>query len=354
MAGSSRRNAAGQGKSAPADAHAFQPSAVPRARAGDQAGLSAGKRLVILQATHSGRYSKLEGVPAPLVACHNLLFEGTSPLPEECILSDEECAVLPAMYAETARLARECGFDGIDVKCCHRYLLSEFLSAYGREGRYGGSFENRTRLYFDCIRAVKSYENEHFFVTTRLNVYDGFAYPYGFGVREGNGTEPDLSEAEKVISALREEFGIRLVNITVGNPYVNPHVNRPFAAGPYEPPEHPMTGVARMLEGTAELKRSVPEMKIVSSGLTYPGAAAPNVAAAYISDGKFDFAGFGRMILAYPEFARDILEGGGLDPKRICICCSKCTELMRSGSTPGCVVRDGLYTALYREMKKQN
>ncbi len=78
------------------------------------------------------------------------------------------------------------------------------------------------------------------------------------------------------------------------------------------------------------------------------------MAAAYISNRKFDFAGFGRMILAYPEFARDILEGGGLDPKRICICCSKCTELMRSGSTPGCVVRDGLYAALYREMKKQN
>ena len=309
--------------------------------------------LVIMQDTHSGRYSKPDGRPAPIIAYNNPILEKDGRLPEECIATDDYLDRVGEALVNNAVLAEKAGFDGVDIKCCHRYLNSELLSAYNREGRYGGAFENRTRLLCESISGAAAGTSEDFIVTSRLNAYDGFEYPNGFGVKKDGGTDFDPTEPVMLIKRLYS-LGVRVLDITMGNPYFNPHVNRPFAAGPYEPPEHPMTGVARMLEGTAELKRSVPEMKIVSSGLTYPGVAAPNVAAAYISDGKFDFAGFGRMILAYPEFARDILEGGGLDPKRICICCSKCTELMRSGSTPGCVVRDGLYAALYREMKKQN
>lgn len=138
----------------------------------------------------------------------------------------------------------------------------------------------------------------------------------------------------------------------MGNPYFNPHVNRPFASGGYEAPEHPLEGVSRMLNGIAKLKKQVPELKFISSGLSYLGVVAPNVSAAYIGDNSFDFAGFGRTIFAYPEFAKDILEKGALDSKKICICCSKCTEIMRSGSTPGCVIRDELYTELYKNLKQ--
>ena len=140
-----------------------------------------------------------------------------------------------------------------------------------------------------------------------------------------------------------------MINITMGNPYFNPHVNRPFAQGPYAPGEHPLEGVARMLNGTAQLKAAVPGMTIVSSALTYLGVAAPDVAAAYIERGDFDLAGFGRTVFAYPDFANDIL-AGGMKREKCCIACSKCTELMRAGSTPGCVIRDPLYTKLYREV----
>ena len=103
-----------------------------------------------------------------------------------------------------------------------------------------------------------------------------------------------------------------------------------------------------MLHGTAELKKSVPNMKIICSGLSYLGYAAPHVTAAFIENGDFDFAGFGRTIFAYPDFAADILRDGALKKEKLCLCCSKCTELMRSGSTPGCVIRDPVYTELYR------
>ena len=63
---------------------------------------------------------------------------------------------------------------------------------------------------------------------------------------------------------------------------------------------------------------------------------------------KYAFAGFGRLIFANPDFANQILREGKLDSKKSCLACSKCTELMRNGSTPGCVIRDSLYTELYR------
>ena len=190
-----------------------------------------------------------------------------------------------------------------------------------------------------------------FTVTSRLNVYDGFAWPHGFGVSREGGTEFDPTEPVWLLKEL-EKLGVEVLDITMGNPYFNPHVNRPFAQGPYTPPEHPMEGVGRMLGITAQLKKAVPGIRLISSGLSYLGAAAPGVAAAYIRAGGFDFAGFGRMILAYPDFARDILKNGTLDRDKLCLCCSKCSELMRGGATPGCVIRDPLYQQLYREWKR--
>ena len=63
-------------------------------------------------------------------------------------------------------------------------------------------------------------------------------------------------------------------------------------------------------------------------------------------------AGFGRQTLAYPDLALDITKKGGLVPEKLCMACSKCTEIMRQpGGTPGCVVRDsGVYAPLYRKL----
>ena len=79
-------------------------------------------------------------------------------------------------------------------------------------------------------------------VTSRLNVYDGLAYPWGFGVRPGGGEAPDLAEPVELVRHLYEE-GMRLLDITIGNPYFNPHINRPFDKGPYALPEDPIVGV---------------------------------------------------------------------------------------------------------------
>ncbi len=306
--------------------------------------------VIIMQATHSGRYSKPEGKPAPLIAYNNPIFEKDSPLPKECIVTDEYIDRVKDALINSARLAEKAGFDGVDIKACHRYLNSELLSAYNREGRYGGSFENRTRLLRESIKGAIEITDKNFIVTSRMNVYDGFPYPYGFGVNTSGDIIPDYTEAQKLIEILYS-YGVEILDITMGNPYFNPHVNRPFAKGGYVHEEHPLTGVARMLSGISEIKRSIPGIKIIASALTYLGVAAPFVAAGFIEQGGFDMAGFGRTVFAYPDFANDIIHTDGMDKNKICICCSKCTEIMRTqGGTPGCVIRDKeVYAPIYKK-----
>ncbi len=307
--------------------------------------------LVIMQATHSGRYSKPQGTPAPLIAYNNPIFEKDVPISSDRIVTDEYLDRVKDALVNGALLAQKAGFDGVDIKCCHRYLNSELLSAYNREGRYGGSLENRTRLLRESVKGAIDNCSRDFIVSSRLNVYDGFKYPYGFGVKTDGSLDFDSAEPDWIIKELYK-YGVRLLNITMGNPYFNPHVNRPYAHGGYEPPEQPLEGVARVLKGTAELKELNPEMAVICSAISYLGVAAPNVVSALIKEHKLDFAGFGRTVLAYPDFANDILKAGGMDKSRICVCCSKCTEIMRTpGGTPGCVVRDSdMYLPIYKEL----
>lgn len=305
---------------------------------------------IIMQATHSGRYSKPHGKPEPIIAYQNPLFEKDSPIPAENIITDEALDRLTEQLGQAAKLAQQAGFDGVDIKACHRYLDSELLSAYERPGRYGGSFENRTRLLREGVQNAKANVTGNFTVTSRLNIYDGFPYPYGFGVSPNGGLTPDLSEPLRLVGILHEELGMDLIDLTIGNPYVNPHVNRPADWQPYDLPEEPLVGVARMLDCIHTIQKAYPKLNVIGSGLTYLRQFALLMAAGAIEQGYFTIAGFGRMSFAYPQFAKEVLAGRELDSHQCCIACGKCTQLMRMGSTAGCVVRDKLYTDLYRSL----
>lgn len=305
--------------------------------------------LIIVQSTNSGRWSKPDGYPAPIIAYHNKLWEKGKEDLNYTVASDEYLDGIVQKYRRSARLAREVGFDGIDVKCCHGYLFDELLSAYDRTGKYGGSFENRTRLYFDCVDAVKREVGKDMTVTTRLNACDCFDYPYGYGVNEKN--EIDLTETKKIISRLAEK-GIELINLTLGNPYLIPHINRPSINAP----EDGAAGVERIRKITTELQRGFKNIKFVMSGLTYMGSDSVEYAERMLREGAASFVGFGRMTFAYPRFYYDYINNGSLTASKCCLKCGKCTELMRNGSVTGCPVRDcEVYLPLYRKyvLKKE-
>lgn len=295
--------------------------------------------LVIMQATNSGRYSKPEGVPAPKIAYHNPLFEET-PLSDACVLDDEALERYEAAFGPMARLCQAAGFDGMDVKACHRYLACELLSAYIREGKYGGSYENRTRFLKNCYRAAAANVTQPgFFLTSRLNIYDGFAYPYGFGVRPGS-LDPALEEPIRLIHELKEEFNIPLINVTMGNPYKNPHVNRPYDRGNYIPNEHPFEGLGRLMKGIGDIQTAIPDLPVIGSGFSYLRQFSTNLAAGMIEKQRCAMAGFGRLAFAHPDFIREVRENGAMDAKKTCLTCGGCAALLRAGIPAGCVVRD--------------
>ncbi len=298
--------------------------------------------VIIVQLTHSGRFSKPNGTPEPIVAYRNSHWETGKEDQPYVIADDEYCSLIPQKYAQASKLAQEVGFDGIDVKCCHGYLFNEFLSATQREGIYGGNLENRTKLYFDCIDSAKKVA-ENLFVTTRLNACDCFPYPYGFGVNDKN--EIDLTETKIIISQL-EKKGIELINLTLGNPYLIPHINRPCMNAP----EDGNVGTERIRKITKELNEAFPDIKFIASGLSYGGENALDYAAEIIENGVCDFAGFGRMTFAYPDFYIDYLRNGKLDKSKVCLKCSKCSQLMRNATVAGCPVRDSeVYMPYYQK-----
>jgi len=305
--------------------------------------------LLVMQVTHSGRYTRLHGLPEPVIAYNNPVLERNGPIPNDRIVSDDKLKHLEESYGTASFFAQNAGFDGIDVKSCHGYLLNELLSSYNRAGEYGGSFTNRSKLLINSVKSAKSSVSASFIVTTRLSIYDGFEYPYGFGVKSGGGLEPDLSEPLMLVKLLHEDLGVEIINLTMGNPHVNPHVSRPFDIGSYIPPEHPLEGLARVCDCTGKIKRQFPSLVVVSSIHSYLRKFSANMAAGLVEQGISDMPGFGRESLAYPAFASDLLIIGALDDKKCCVTCGKCSELIRSGSAVGCVIKDKeVYLPIYQ------
>ena len=319
--------------------------------------------VIVAQLTHSGRYSKPDGVARPLVPQRDPYRDPLIPEPQpttdrqskvtdECIITDEYLDSLQMEYVKAAKLAYEAGFDAVDIKSCHGYLVNELLAGRNRPGKYGGSFENRTRFVLEVIDKIKTELGDKIGICLRLGFYDATPYPYGWGVDEKDYSKPDLTEPKKLVKLLSEK-GIRLINFTIANPYYNPHIGRPFnqpVKGGYEEPEHPLTGVQRLIDIAAEIQNEFPEMSLVGTGYSWLRHLMGNVAAASIKQGKIKMVGGGRMGFAYPDFAKDLLTKGPLDKDKVCIGCSACSQLMRDGQMTGCVVRDNkVYGPIFRQ-----
>ena len=269
----------------------------------------------------------------------------------------EQIKEVVACYGKAAKRAAEAGFDCIEFHCAHNYLPHSFLSGgiNHRTDEYGGSFENRTRLLRNGIQAAKAYETDQFLVTARIGIYDGFAYPYGFGVKEGEGIIPNLEEPIRLIRELHEDYQMPMVNLTMGNPYVSIHVTRPYDMGKYIPDEHPLYGIARMIHGIGEVKKAVPQMAISASAPTYLRQYSDLYAAGAIEEGLCDQMLFGRLSFANPDFPNQIRDTGRIDPKKVCVTCGKCGDLIRAGKPTGCVVRNPEnYLKYYREYQEEN
>jgi NADPH2 dehydrogenase len=336
-----------------------------------------------LQLAHSGRY----GYRRTQIATHDPILDslttdkstGRRIDDSHPLLSDDDLRRIEDQYVVAARLAVKIGVDFIDLKQCHRYLLSELLAAKNRPGAYGGSLENRTRLVRNVIQRIRG-EFPQLVIASRFNAYDGIPFraiksgatgepcPHALPLETAFGTDPndytreDLSEPQILVRWLRD-WGVRLLDVTAGNPYSNPHVVRPADSAPtdgYDAPESPLLGVLRHFRLAASIQKAVPDVPVVGSGYSWLQEFAPHAAAANVADGSIAFAGIGRGALAQPDFARRLQEDGQFDRLRICRTFSYCTNLMRSKDHPlgqyptGCPPFDKeVYAPLWKEAEEK-
>ncbi|MBK8836702.1 MAG: NADH:flavin oxidoreductase [Anaerolineae bacterium] len=333
--------------------------------------------MIGLQLTHSGRFARPNDKKRlePRTAYRHPILDRKFSVPEGALLSDDDIDRLVKDFGRAAVLAERAGFDFVDLKHCHGYFGHELLSAVDRPGKYGGSFENRTRFMRELVAAVRAVTRLD--IGVRLSAFD-FApykpgpdrvgvmdwplsepYRYAFG-GDGTGCGIDLTEPKQFLDMLRA-LQLEMVCITAGSPYYNPHIQRPAITPPsdgYLPPEDPLVGVARQINVVAALKRHAPGLLFVGTGYSYLQEWLPNVAQRAVVDGLVDFVGLGRMVLSYPEILADALRGREPQRKKYCRTFSDCTTGPRNGLVSGCYPLDDFYKihphkALLDEAKKR-
>jgi len=320
--------------------------------------------LIGLQLTHSGRFCKPNDntkFESKILYNHPKLNNKFHLSDDYPIMTDEEIDALIEAFIKAAVLAQKAGFHFVDIKHCHGYLGHEFLSAYDREGKYGGSFENRTRFLRNIVEGIKK-AAPGLEIGVRLSAID-FApfkksetsegepdlaqnqtYKYAFGC-DDSGVKVDLEEP-KAFLQVAQSLGIQLICVTVGSPYYNPHLTRPALFPPsdgYQPPEEPLVGVARMIDLADGLKQAFPDLVIVGSGYSYLQEWLPNIAQNVLRNNKADFVGFGRMVLSYPTMPDDMLNDHPIQRKLLCRTFSDCTTAPRNGLYSGCFPLDPVY-----------
>jgi NADPH2 dehydrogenase len=318
--------------------------------------------LVGIQLTHSGRYSRPFGSPAPVIVYRHPYLDARLNIgPDYRLVSDEEIQGIIQNYIEAAEQAAEAGFDFVDVKHCHGYLGHEFLSAFHRQGPYGGSLENRTRFMREIITGIRQ-RLPQMRIGVRLSIFDTLPYQpgpdgtgqpiprldekcYWFGADPADPLLINLEEPKALLGML-QILGVELINLSGGSPYYNPHIQRPALFPPsdgYLHPEDPLAGVARQVRVVGALKRCFPKLLIVGSAYSYLQEWLPHVGQYNVRNGLVDFVGIGRGVLSYPELPADILAGRPLQRKKICRTFSDCTTAPRNGLISGCYPLDEFY-----------
>lgn len=315
-----------------------------------------------LQLTHSGRWSRPDGPAAPRPATRDELLDARAGADAE-VLTDDELRRIQDRYVAAARAAARAGFEFVDVKACHGYLIHELLGARAREGPYGGpDFEDRTRFFVELVERIRA-ELPDLEIGCRVSLADvvphrpsaehddrrgepaALRWSHGFGVDREDPTRVDLEEPRRFL-ALLKSLGVRLVNVTLGSPYYNPHLQRPAAYPPsdgYQPFADPLLFVGAHLDVVREAKAAHPDLVLVGTGYTYLMDWLPHVAQAEVRAGRVDLVGLGRMVLSYPELPRDVLEGRETQRKLVCRTFSDCTTAPRNGMVSGCYPLDPEY-----------
>jgi 2,4-dienoyl-CoA reductase-like NADH-dependent reductase (Old Yellow Enzyme family) len=324
------------------------------------------------QLTHSGRFCRPTDHHRwePRVAHRHPLLDAKFGVTDQSLLTEPAVLELIGDYVVAAKLAYEIGADFVDIKCCHGYLLHEFLAARTRLDAFGGSLENRARIVLEIVRRIRK-EVPGLGIGVRLSAFDSvphepdpqtavdgklgqgrprahdhlIPYQWGFGMNISTPTDVDLTEPLQFLKWIQAE-GVDLVNITGGSPYYTPHMLRPAAFPPsdgYQPHEDPLLSVAKHFLVTRQIKAQSPGLIVIGSGYSYLQEHVAASAVHNVRNGWTDMVGLGRTVLSYPKVLTDAVLHGTSQRKLICRTFSDCTTAPRNGLPSGCYPLDDYY-----------
>lgn len=255
---------------------------------------------VAAQLHHAGRETFPQVIGGQPVAPSPIPSRATRQVPRELTL--EEIAELIGCYARAARMAREAGFDAVEVHGAHGYLVNQFVSPYSnaRQDQYGGDDEGRFRFARQLVQEIKREAGRDFPVIFRFSASEE--------VRGGY----DLDYILPLIQYL-EEDGVDAFHVSCG---VIDSPGNPTCPGLHHP-----AGIN--VERSARVKQVV-RVPVIVVGKLHDLDLAEEV----VSGEKADMVAFGRQHLADPHFLRKALEGRREDI-RTCLSCNQgCIERM--------------------------
>ncbi len=268
----------------------------------DAVHLAGGK--IALQILHAGRYSYQKQPVAP-----SALQAPINPFaPQE--LSHDEVLQTIADFANCARLAKQAGYDGVEVMGSEGYLINQFLTARTnhRNDEWGGDFTRRMRFAVEIVRAVREATGPDFILIYRLSMLDL--------VEDGSSWD----EIEQLARAV-EQAGATLINTGIGW-----HEARiPTIATMV--PRAGFSWVTRKLMG----KVNIP--LITTNRINNPA-----VAEQVLTDGCADMVSMARPFLADAAFVQKAAQDRA-DEINTCIGCNQaCLDQIFDGKLTSCLV----------------
>ncbi|MCU1437070.1 MAG: FAD-binding protein [Naasia sp.] len=291
---------------------AFRRDSVPTDRRLTDAVHEAGAALFV-QLNHHGAQASPDGPagPRPVYAPSRLMSPSTGHATREASAAD--IAAFVRSWADSAEIAREGGFDGVEIHMAHGYLLHQFLSPLynARSDGYGGDLDGRTRFPREVLRAVRERVGDDFTVGIRI-VADEFL--------PGGLTTDDVAE---IVGALRTEARIDFLDLAAGG-YHNVHYVFPSSAMP----------AAWLRDAVRALKAAHPDVPVFGVGAARTVEEAEEVLTAGIAD----MVALTRAQIADPDLAEK-LRTGRLSEVRHCIRLNQgCLGRGSTGQAMSCTV----------------
>ncbi len=305
--------------------------------------------MFVWQLTHAGELSNPEFsrrvCPKPLPG-----FGGD-------LLTEDDMEKIIERFVTAAKIARDCGADGVDFKNCHGYLGSQLVRPWNdRKWKYGGNFKNRTRFTYTVYERInKEIGDPDFIVGSKVSFWEGF--PGGQGTAGPRSPVLDLTESIELIKGM-EERGARFIIVSAGSPSLTLALTQPDKAIP----DYLYLHFSFQKAAREVLK---PETVVIGSGYSMLGSGKNHLPALEpeektllfwanknIDDGITDMVAFGRQSYADPQVPIKLTQGKE-DTIKWCIACDNCVELLIRQVPVGCTTFDREYTDILKETREK-